>query len=142
MGSDAQQFEVRTLMKHGMDKFVDVLTSRELDLIAKVYDRMIWISSVVGTIPEWFATDDRGLFRSDKPSIGEGEEACLRQASTWVKLHHPHVWKFYGAHHVGTPFVVHELTVTHYPGIRPWKYMYGCALGLKHVHESGLAHDV
>ncbi|KAG2929447.1 hypothetical protein PC110_g10482 [Phytophthora cactorum] len=141
MGGEEQQLELLTLMKHGVDKFGDVLSPVEMDLITQVFDEVVRSSNiVVGTIPDWFATDERGWSRSDKSFIAQ-EEACLRHVETWAPLHHPHVRKFYGACHVGRPYVIHELTVSRYPGINSWFYMFGCALGLKYVHERGLVHE-
>ncbi|KAF1791332.1 Protein kinase-like domain [Phytophthora cactorum] len=138
---DIQQLELLTLMKHGVDKFGDVLSPVEMDLITQVFDEVVRSSNiVVGTVPDWFATDERGWSRSDKSFIAQ-EEACLRHVETWAPLHHPHVRKFYGACHVGRPYVIHELTVSRYPGINSWFYMFGCALGLKYVHERGLVHE-
>ncbi|KUF84097.1 Cell division control protein 7 [Phytophthora nicotianae] len=141
IGDTKQQLELLTMMKYGVEKFGDVLLPMELDLIAQVFDKVVLTSNVVVvTIPDWFATDKRGWSHSEKFSIGE-EETCLRHVSTWAPLHHPHVRKFYGACHVGNPYVIHELTVSRYPNINPWFYMYGCALGLKYVHERGLVHE-
>ncbi|GMF14432.1 unnamed protein product [Phytophthora fragariaefolia] len=141
MGDDNQQLEVLTLMKHGIDKFMHVLTDRELDLISEVYDTVTRrVGIVVGEIPSWFATSERQWSGAVTSVIDEGEEACLRQVGVWAKLHHPHVRKLYGACHVGTASVIHELSVSRYHGIPPWWYMFGCALGLKYVHERGLAH--
>ncbi|RLN98175.1 hypothetical protein BBJ28_00019542 [Nothophytophthora sp. Chile5] len=110
MGDDTQRLEVLTLMKHGVEKFMDVLTSRELDVISAAFDTVTRFSGVaVGEIPPWFATSDNecsGYWNSSV--VGGGEEACLREVAIWKELHHPHVRKFYGACHVGKAFVIHE----------------------------------
>ncbi|KAL4095022.1 hypothetical protein PRIC1_008400 [Phytophthora ramorum] len=142
IGDEDQQLEVLTLMKHGVEKYLDVLTSLELDLISAVYNAMVRRGNiVVGAIPDWFASSERNWSGAVKSTVDDGEEACLRQVDIWVKLHHPHVRKLYGACHVGVACVIHELTVSRYEGISPWWYMYGCALGLQYVHERGLAHN-
>ncbi|GMF25819.1 unnamed protein product [Phytophthora lilii] len=91
MGEDDQQLEVLTLMKYGLRKYGDVLTQREIELISAAYDAVACnANTVVGAIPDWFATSKRGWSRSDRSFIDEGEEACLRQVDTWAQLHHPH----------------------------------------------------
>eukprot|EP00644_Phytophthora_capsici_P007174 jgi/Phyca11/566704/estExt2_Genewise1.C_PHYCAscaffold_220283 len=140
LGGTEQQLEVLTLMKNDVEMFGAVLTPLELDLMDQVYDISVCNSNiVVNSIPSWFETDKRRWSRSDE-SFVEGEEACLRHVETWGKLHHPHVRKFYGACHVGKPFIIHELTVERYTVENPWFHLLGCALGLKYVHERGLAH--
>ncbi|KAL3657631.1 hypothetical protein V7S43_017434 [Phytophthora oleae] len=141
VGDSEQQLAVLTLMKHDVDTFGAVLTPMELDLIDEFYDTLVCNSNiVVNSIPPWFETDKRRWSRSDESFVDQGEEACLRHVDTWGKLHHPHVRKFYGACHVGRPFIIHELTVARYTVENPWFHLYGCALGLKYVHERGLAH--
>lgn len=76
-----------------------------------------------------------------RSNVSAGEEACLRQVAIWVKLHHPHVRKLFGACYVGSPYVIHELSLSSFPDIPTWRFLRGCALGLEYVHERGLAHE-
>ncbi|KAG6960913.1 hypothetical protein JG688_00009362 [Phytophthora aleatoria] len=83
--------------------------SRELDVMSEVFDTVAQRGNVmVETLPRWFATSELEWFRAKTTVVKEGEEACERQAAVWAKLHHPNVRKFFGACHVGTPFVIHE----------------------------------
>ncbi|RLN96306.1 hypothetical protein BBJ28_00003566 [Nothophytophthora sp. Chile5] len=124
MGDETQQIEVLTLMKHGLEKFGEVLTPSELDEISAGFDIVSRRSGfAVGRIPVWFATSRGDWTDARKSSVGGGgEETCLREVAIWKQLHHPHVRKFYGAD-------------------ADMEIFLGCALGLVYIHERGLVHQ-
>ncbi|EGZ28534.1 hypothetical protein PHYSODRAFT_405452, partial [Phytophthora sojae] len=71
-------------------------------------------------------------------------EACLRQATVWADLNHPHVAKMLGACHIGKePFVVHEPAeplVSNRANAQSWEPLLGWALGLQYLHERELGY--
>ncbi|KAG1712817.1 hypothetical protein DVH05_000552 [Phytophthora capsici] len=111
MGDCHQQLQILTLLKHQLAQYSEILTPRELDVVSEVFD---WVTRhgnvTVGRLPHWFAASEYEWFRAKRTAVEEGEEACERQATLWAKLHHPNVRKFFGACHVGNPFVIHEAT--------------------------------
>ncbi|KAL4166127.1 hypothetical protein KRP22_013392 [Phytophthora ramorum] len=152
------------------EKYRDKLTGGELDTLAMVYELVVRKTNVVsGKPPEWFFTSDhewawvnkakvedskgawdskaRAKYTDGKASDqvrGEiSEEVCVRLASIWTELNHPHLRKFYGASHVGKPFVIHETCFSPSYEMDLWRYAANCARGLQYVHDRGLAyHDV
>ncbi|OWY97690.1 Serine/threonine protein kinase [Phytophthora megakarya] len=109
MGNEDQQLQILHFLKYQLDQYSNVLSPRELDIISVVFDTVSQRGNVVvGNLPHWFATSELEWFRAKTTVVEEGEEACERQATIWAKLHHPNVRKFFGACHVGNPFVIHE----------------------------------
>ncbi|POM74023.1 TKL protein Kinase [Phytophthora palmivora] len=143
MGDDDQQVQMLNMLKHQLDQFSHVLTSRELDVVSEVFDTIARRGNVmVGNLPHWFATSELEWFRAKTTVVAEGEEACERQAAIWAKLHHPNIRKFFGACHVGSPFVIHEAcTRALGKATQTWGYILGCVLGLQYVHDCGLVHE-
>ncbi|RLN93389.1 hypothetical protein BBJ28_00018572 [Nothophytophthora sp. Chile5] len=141
MGDAQQQLEVLTRLKHGLERYGDVLNPRELDVMSAVFDAIVRYAEVVAVaVPQWFAISKDEWSRAEESPVDEGEEVCVRDASVLAMLNHPNVRKFYGACHVAKPFVIHEES---YPldsrGVT-WSYLLGCAHGLAYVHEQGLVH--
>lgn len=72
------------------------------------------------------------------------EEACIRQATVWADLNHPHVAKLLGACHIGKEsFVVHEPAeplVSNRASAQSWEPLLGWALGLQYLHERELGY--
>ncbi|KAG7384654.1 Leucine-rich repeat serine/threonine-protein kinase 2 [Phytophthora pseudosyringae] len=100
LGDEQQQLEVLTLLvydfqKHGDDTYTDM----EFDVIADAYETCTRLSGIaVGTVPEWFvpAHETRqsrwqGTQVDVERLLKQSEEFCIRQASAWWDLHHPHV---------------------------------------------------
>ncbi|ETO70384.1 TKL protein kinase, partial [Phytophthora nicotianae P1976] len=109
LGNNNRQLQIMTLLKYQLDQYSHVLTPRELDVVCEVFDTIGRRGNVmVGALPHWFAASELEWFRAKTTVMEEGEEACERQAAVWAKLHHPNVRKFFGACHVGTPFMIHE----------------------------------
>ncbi|KAG1687041.1 hypothetical protein DVH05_005662 [Phytophthora capsici] len=152
------------------EKYRDKLTSAELDTISMVYDVVVEKAGLVSDdLPDWFVTSEHEWAWVNKAKLEDSkagweemarkkaidknatdevigevcEEVCVRLASIWTELNHPHVRKFYGASYVGKPFVIHE---TCYPPTFEndvWRYLANAALGLQYVHDRGLVyHDV
>ncbi|POM59537.1 TKL protein kinase, partial [Phytophthora palmivora] len=125
MGDETQQMELLTLLQHDLTHYEKLLTPEELDIISDVYDRVVNYSEIVlvGGLPSWFLSPNDLLceqggicyldsVRVSKCETGEvlrsfgehqhwedQEEACLRQATVWADLNHPHVAKLLGACH-------------------------------------------
>jgi serine/threonine protein kinase len=109
MGDKTQQMQILALLRHELDQFGHILTSRELDLVARVFDVVAQRGNVVvGRLPTWFATSELEWFRAKTTIVEGGAAVCVSQAGIWAKLHHPNVRKFFGACHVGDAFVIHE----------------------------------
>ncbi|EEY69874.1 uncharacterized protein PITG_06391 [Phytophthora infestans T30-4] len=118
LGDEQQQLNILTLLlydfqKHGDDTYTDL----EGDVISDVYDTCVNLSGLtVVTVPEWLvpAHEIRQNRWQDtevkvEKLMNRNEEFCIRQASAWWNLHHPHVMKLFGACHVGNDlFLVHE----------------------------------
>ncbi|RLN91164.1 hypothetical protein BBJ28_00021391 [Nothophytophthora sp. Chile5] len=171
MGDERQQMEVITLFKHGLNCDEEILTSDELDVMVEVYDRIVHHSGIllVGALPSWFLSPmellhdrnvnfldgvhvNKATTRAVVPKRGEAqepawqneEEACLRQATIWADLRHPHVAKLLGGCHIGKqPFLVHEAAEP-ISKIRAnansWQPLLGWALGLQYLHERELGY--
>jgi len=145
------------------EKYRDKLTSEELDTINIVYDAVVTKAGIVSEeLPDWFVTsehewawvnkakledskkgwDDKAREKDadDKVSEEERGEVCVRLASIWTELNHPHVRKFYGASYVGKPFVIHESCFPPTYEKERWRYWANCALGLQYVHDRGLVY--
>ncbi|RLN86566.1 hypothetical protein BBJ28_00004376 [Nothophytophthora sp. Chile5] len=142
MGDDRQQLEVLTLLQHGLQTYSDLLLPREVAAMTAVYDAVVWQSGIVtvGKLPTWFSTSASDWTVARKSAVPEGEGACIRQTAIWAELHHPHVRKFFGACHVGEPFVIHEVSGAVDRAGPLWERLRGCALGLQYVHDRGLVH--
>ncbi|OWZ23210.1 TKL protein kinase [Phytophthora megakarya] len=152
------------------EKYRDKLTSGELDTISMVYDVVVQKAGIVSNeLPEWFVTsehewawvnrakledskqgwEDKARQKDADEHVSEEvkgevcEEVCVRLASIWTELNHPHLRKFYGASYVGKPFVIHETCFPPTFEKDVWRYFANCALGLQYVHDRGLVyHDV
>ncbi|KAH7487909.1 Serine/threonine/tyrosine-protein kinase HT1 [Phytophthora ramorum] len=152
------------------EKYRDKLTEGELDTLAMVYELVVRKTNVVsGKPPEWFFTSDHEWAWVNKAKVEDSkgawdskarakytdgnasdqvrgeisEEVCVRLASIWTELNHPHLRKFYGASHVGKPFVIHETCFSPSYEMDLWRYAANCARGLQYAHDRGLAyHDV
>ncbi|KAG7385154.1 Leucine-rich repeat serine/threonine-protein kinase 2 [Phytophthora pseudosyringae] len=139
VGGEKRQLELLTLMKNDVEIYGEVLTDREKDVIGELYTRLVQSSGfVVGTIPSWFATTTSLWPDATKSPMDEDdEERLLRQVSSWSQLRHPHVRRFYGACHVGTPFTIHEASSQILADDLSWEDLLGLALGLNYVHQQG-----
>ncbi|RLN36846.1 hypothetical protein BBJ28_00004592 [Nothophytophthora sp. Chile5] len=171
MGDERQQVEVLTLLKHDLTRHHGTLTPEELDVMAEVYNRIVYHSSIVlvGALPSWFLSpmqlphDRNGYFLDDvrvnkattggvvpkrgevqEPAWQDEEEACLRQATIWADLNHPHVAKLLGGCHLGKqPFLVHEAAEPlskSRTNANSWQPLLGWALGLQYLHERELGY--
>ncbi|RLN86615.1 hypothetical protein BBJ28_00023292 [Nothophytophthora sp. Chile5] len=141
MGDEQQQLEVLTLLKHGLERYGDVLNPRELDVMSAVFDAIVrYAEVVVAAIPQWFAISKAEWSRAGASLVDEGEEVCVRDASFLAMLNHPNVRKFYGACHIAKAFVIHEESYALDSRGATWSYLLGCAHGLAYVHEQGLVH--
>nr|KAE8947822.1 hypothetical protein PF009_g2577 [Phytophthora fragariae] len=170
MGDDTQQMELLTLLKHDMTMYHSILAPEELDVMSDVYDEVVRHSEfvLVGKPPSWFLSPhdllcENGSYyldavrvskcttgevlqtgSGDPTSWEEEEEACLRQATVWADLNHPHVAKMLGACHIGKePFVVHEPAeplVSNRASAQSWEPLLGWALGLQYLHERELGY--
>ncbi|RLN88039.1 hypothetical protein BBJ28_00022566 [Nothophytophthora sp. Chile5] len=141
MGDAQQQLEVLIQLKHGLERYGDVLNLRELDVMSAVFDAVVrYAEVVVAAIPQWFAISETEWSRAEASPVDEGEEVCVRDASFLALLNHPNVRKFYGACHVAKAFVIHEESYTLDNRGGTWGYLLGCAHGLAYVHEQGLVH--
>ncbi|KAG6608781.1 TKL protein kinase [Phytophthora cinnamomi] len=153
-----------------VEKYRDKLTAGELDTIAVVYDVVAQKAGIVsGKLPDWFVTSEHEWAWVNKAKLEDSklgwedfarekdadekvsdevrgevcEEVCIRLASIWTELNHPHLRKFYGASYVGKPFVIHETCFPPTYEKDVWRYLANCALGLQYVHDRGLVyHDI
>ncbi|ETL90254.1 TKL protein kinase, partial [Phytophthora nicotianae] len=171
MGDETQQMELFTLLKYGLTHYEKFLIPEELDVISDVYDRVVSYSDfmLVGDPPSWFLSpsdlvcDQGGIYYLDAVRVSkcetgdilrdrggdhqsweDEEEACLRQATVWADLNHPHVAKMLGACHIGKePFVVHEPAeplISNRANSQSWEPLLGWALGLQYLHERELGY--
>ncbi|ETP41489.1 TKL protein kinase, partial [Phytophthora nicotianae P10297] len=171
MGDETQQMELFTLLKYGLTHYEKFLIPEELDVISDVYDRVVSYSDfmLVGDPPSWFLSpsdlvcDQGGIYYLDAVRVSkcetgdilrdrggdhqsweDEEEACLRQATVWADLNHPHVAKMLGACHIGKePFVVHEPAeplISNRANAQSWEPLLGWALGLQYLHERELGY--
>ncbi|ETL37085.1 TKL protein kinase, partial [Phytophthora nicotianae] len=171
MGDETQQMELLTLLKYGLTHYEKFLIPEELDVISDVYDRVVSYSDfmLVGDPPSWFLSpsdlvcDQGGIYYLDAVRVSkcetgdilrdrggdhqsweDEEEACLRQATVWADLNHPHVAKMLGACHIGKePFVVHEPAeplISNRANAQSWEPLLGWALGLQYLHERELGY--
>ncbi|KAL4093212.1 hypothetical protein PRIC1_012199 [Phytophthora ramorum] len=152
------------------EKYRDKLTGGELDTLSYVYDVVVQEAGIVsGELPDWFVTsehewawvnkgkledsklqwDDKARIKvtdknvSDEVRAEVCEEVCVRLASIWTELNHPHVRKFFGASYVGKPFVIHETCFPPTFEKNLWHYLANCTLGLQYIHDRGLVyHDM
>ncbi|KAG7395261.1 kinase suppressor of Ras 2 [Phytophthora boehmeriae] len=166
MGDECQQVEILTLLKRDLERYEDILTPGELDVMSEVYDRVVYHSGIVtvGPSPSWFLSPNEvishasGYFLDDvrvsKCLVGGAldaqscweykEETCLREAATWADLNHPHVAKLLGGCHIGKhPFLIHEAAepmIKNRANAHTWKPLLGWALGLQYLHERELGY--
>ncbi|RLN91232.1 hypothetical protein BBJ28_00023523, partial [Nothophytophthora sp. Chile5] len=141
MGDEQQQLEVLTRLKHGLERYGDVLNPREMDVMSAVFAAIVrYADVVVTTVPQWFAISKTEWSRAEASPIDGGEEVCVRDASFLALLNHPNVRKVYGACHIAKPFVIHEESYALDSRGATWGYLLGCAHGLAYVHEQGLVH--
>ncbi|GMF41269.1 unnamed protein product [Phytophthora fragariaefolia] len=149
------------------EKYRDKLMAEELDTISMVYDLVVEKASVVSEeLPEWFVTSEHEWAWVNKAKLEDSKEAwdrkaldkyidenlsveihgevceevCVRLASIWTQLNHPHLRKFYGASYVGKAFVIHETCFSPTYEDEIWHYVSNCALGLQYVHDRGLVY--
>ncbi|KAF4038714.1 hypothetical protein GN244_ATG09244 [Phytophthora infestans] len=127
-------------MKHGDDTYTDL----EGDVISDVYDTCVNLSGLtVVTVPEWLvpAHEIRQNRWQDtevkvEKLMNRNEEFCIRQASAWWNLHHPHVMKLFGACHVGNDlFLVHESAQSVNKSVSSRDVVLGTARILQLLHE-------
>ncbi|GMF23930.1 unnamed protein product [Phytophthora lilii] len=170
MGDETQQMELLTLLKHDVATHHTILTPEELTVMSDVYGRVVEHSGIVlvGEPPSWFLSPndlmcENGIYYLDAVRVSkcvtgevlrtgggdhqsweDQEEACLRQASIWADLNHPHVAKLLGGCHIGKePFVVHEPAeplVSNRASAQSWQPLLGWALGLQYLHERELGY--
>ncbi|KAJ8544209.1 hypothetical protein ON010_g12061 [Phytophthora cinnamomi] len=139
-GDEMQQQEILTLMKNDVEIYGAVLTEREIDVIVKLYSRIVRRSGVVvGTIPRWFATTTSLWPDVAKTVMTDTGEDFACQISIWRTLRHPNVLRLYGACHVGQPFVIHEAHNAISTEVL-WRDLLGLAAGLGYVHERGFVY--
>lgn len=156
--------DVSTLLRHELDNYSYLLGPRELTLIRRAL-AICWsrYQAVVLSTPDWFippyAVRDGEWWEGVRvavhylpDSLQEHHEFCMRQAELWSQLVHPHIIKFYGACHVGRPFLVFERTkhktlwdLCMTNEVEDYIYMlemlYEAALGLQYFHEREIAHN-
>ncbi|KAG7396836.1 Leucine-rich repeat serine/threonine-protein kinase 2 [Phytophthora boehmeriae] len=110
LGDEQQQLEMLTLLVYDFQRHAeDTYTELERGLILNAYETCTRLTGLtVVTVPEWFvpAYEVRQNRWQGSRVIVEHltkttEEVCIRQASAWWDLHHPHVMKLFGACHVG-----------------------------------------
>ncbi|KAG6614305.1 TKL protein kinase [Phytophthora cinnamomi] len=115
LGDEQQQLEILTLLVYDFQKHSDdTYTDLEFGVISDVYETCTRLSGLaVMTVPEWFvpAYETRqnrwqGTQVDVEHLVKTSEEFCIRQASAWWDLHHPHVMKLFGACHVGKSLVL------------------------------------
>ncbi|KAG6610782.1 Serine/threonine protein kinase [Phytophthora cinnamomi] len=95
-GDEMQQQEILTLMKNDVEIYGAVLTEREIDVIVKLYSRIVRRSGVVvGTIPRWFATTTSLWPDVAKTVMTDTGEDFACQISIWRTLRHPNVLRLY-----------------------------------------------
>ncbi|RLN70525.1 hypothetical protein BBJ28_00025348, partial [Nothophytophthora sp. Chile5] len=171
MGDERQQMEVLTLLKHDLTRHQETLTLEELNVMSEVYNQIAHHSGIVlmGALPSWFLSPMRLLYDRDgyildgvhvnkattravvpkrgeaqEPAWQDEEEACLRQATIWADLRHPHVAKLLGGCHIGKqPFLVHEAAEPiskSRTNANSWQPLLGWALGLQYLHERELGY--
>ncbi|GMF09108.1 unnamed protein product [Phytophthora lilii] len=139
--SEDDAVQILTLLKSDVETCGELLTPREVDVMARVYDEVSQHFGVVTvTTPDWFVTTETEWPRAAKSVVDGGEEACVRNVYTWSQLHHPRIRNFYGACHVGEPFVVHENCSVLDKTTATWSNFLGCAHALRYLHEMNLAY--
>ncbi|GMF44055.1 unnamed protein product [Phytophthora lilii] len=115
LGDEEQQLEVLTLLVYDFQKRgEDTYTELEYNVIAHVYETCTRLSGLaVATVPEWFVPayeTKHNHWQGTKVDVErlskQTEEFCIRQATAWWDLHHPHVMKLFGACHVGKYLVL------------------------------------
>ncbi|KAG7380144.1 Leucine-rich repeat serine/threonine-protein kinase 2 [Phytophthora pseudosyringae] len=149
------------------EKYRDKLLPAELDTISMVYDVVVEKAGIVSDeLPDWFVTSEHEWAWVNKAKLEDSkqgwedlarekdadenvsaevrgevcEEVCVRLASIWTELNHPHLRKFYGASYVGKPFVIHETCFPPTFEKDVWHYLANCALGFQYVHDHGLVY--
>ncbi|KAG1709348.1 hypothetical protein DVH05_020005 [Phytophthora capsici] len=145
LGDEQQQLEVLTLLvydlqKHGDDTYTDL----EYEVISNVYEACSELSGLtIVTVPEWFvpAYETRHSRWHGTPVdvehiLNQGEEFCIRQASAWWDLHHPHMMKLFGACHVGNSLtLVRESAQSVKKTVSSRDVLLGTAHVLQFLHE-------
>ncbi|GMF55877.1 unnamed protein product [Phytophthora fragariaefolia] len=110
LGGEQQQLEVLTLLVYDFQKHSDdTYTDMEYDVILNVYEICARFSGLaVINIPEWFVPSyeiEQSHWQGTQVDVEylskPNDEFCIRQASAWWDLHHPHVMKLFGVCHVG-----------------------------------------
>ncbi|OWZ22419.1 TKL protein kinase [Phytophthora megakarya] len=114
LGDETQQLEILTLLVYDSQKHGDTFTDFEYDVVAGVYETCTRLSGLnVVNVPEWFVPaydTQQNRWQDTKVDVEhlltQSEEFCIRQASAWWDLQHPHVMKLFGACHVGKSLVL------------------------------------
>ncbi|EGZ09918.1 hypothetical protein PHYSODRAFT_460331, partial [Phytophthora sojae] len=115
LGDEPQQLEILTLLVYDFRNHSDdTYTELECQVIADVYETCTRLSGIaVTTVPEWFVPayeTKQSRWQGTQVDVERlsdpSEELCIRQASAWWELHHPHVMKLFGACHVGKSLVL------------------------------------
>ncbi|RLN76117.1 hypothetical protein BBO99_00007796 [Phytophthora kernoviae] len=115
LGDEQQQLQVFTLLVYDFQKHAeDTYTELERGVMLNVYEICTRLSGLtVVTTPEWFVPVyevRQNRWQGSQVTVEHltkaTEEMCIRQASAWWDLHHPHVMKLFGACHVGKSLVL------------------------------------
>jgi hypothetical protein len=142
----SQQLEALTLLKHGLNEHGDVLTDHEFRLIQEALAPVFEHSEIVTVeIPSWFIATQAEWYETSITWPSGGESGCWRQVAIWSRLNHPNVRRFYGARHVGVPFIIHEMSAPLSKRVETselsWRLLRGCALGLENLRDRRLCHE-
>ncbi|RLN90147.1 hypothetical protein BBJ28_00024220 [Nothophytophthora sp. Chile5] len=66
MGDEQQQLEVLIRLKHGLERYGDVLNPGELDVMSAVFDAVVrYAEVVVAAVPQWFAISETEWSRAE-----------------------------------------------------------------------------
>ncbi|ETP31701.1 TKL protein kinase [Phytophthora nicotianae P10297] len=160
------QVELLTLLKHDAQKFDTVLTTDELELLERTFTFVAGCCNNVMNLepqlrlmplPEWFVAPyertkqqikwQRAAVTVQRAPRSMTSQECFTLASTWSRLHHPHIMKLFGACHVSRRrfFVVAEGTpLTRCfgdDGFPLWRALHEAALALRYLHERRVGFD-
>ncbi|KAK1940659.1 Tyrosine-protein kinase STK [Phytophthora citrophthora] len=145
LGDEQQQLEVLTLLVYDFQKHSDdTYTDLEYEVIADVYDTCSELSGLtIVAVPEWFApayetrhSRWQGTSVDVERLLKQSEELCIRQASAWWDLHHPHMMKLFGACHVGKSLtLVRESAQCVKTSVSSRDVLLGTAHVLQFLHE-------
>ncbi|KAK1939893.1 Serine/threonine-protein kinase STY46 [Phytophthora citrophthora] len=140
IGGKRQRLEVMTRLKYGIERYGDVLTCEEKDVMSDVLKAVGKRSNTVD-IPKWFKTSKHDWPYSRTTRVYGTDRQIANEVDVWANLHHPHIRQFFGACHVGKKaFVIHDEHSSVYYYYKPWRSLVEIARGLEYVHGCGLAH--